>query len=90
MRTVHEVATAITGVFGRGRVQVEPSQAKHHEARLLQLNCDKAHQLLGWQPRWHVDKTLEATALWYKKVLEGGDAKAITRAQLRDYFPELP
>lgn len=90
VRTVHEVANAIVEHFGRGRVQIETSQSEHHEARLLQLNCDKAHQFLGWHPRWHVDKTLAATALWYKAVLGGADAKATTVAQIRDYFPESP
>ena len=89
VRTVHEVASSIIQHLGRGRIEIADSQQHHHEARLLQLNCDKAHQLLGWHPRWDVDKTLAATALWYKTILEGGDAESITRAQLQEYFPEL-
>lgn len=89
VRTVLEVANSITQHLGRGHVEIVGSQQHHHEARLLQLNCDKAHQLLGWHPRWHVDKTLAATALWYKTIMDGRDAEAITRAQLHDYFPEL-
>ena len=89
VRTVQEVASSIIRHLARGRIENADSQQHHHEARLLQLNCDKAHQLLGWHPRWHVDKTLAATALWYKTILEGGDAETITRAQLLDYFPEL-
>ena len=90
VRTVQEVASSIIQLLGRGRIEIADSQQYSHEARLLQLNCDKAHQLLGWYPRWHVDKTLAATAQWYKVVLEGDDAESITRAQIRDYFPELP
>lgn len=89
IRTVKNVAEVIVGHIGRGRVEVVESQTQLHEARLLQLNCDKAHQLLGWYPRWHVDKTLEATALWYKSVMNGGDAETITRAQIQEFFPEL-
>lgn len=89
VRNVQEVASAVIQHLGRGRIEIADSQQHHHEARLLQLNCDKAHQLLGWRPRWHVDKTLAATAQWYKTILEGGDAETITRAQLLDYFPEL-
>lgn len=87
--TVQEVSSSIIHHLGRGRIEIEGSQQQHHEARLLQLNCDKAHQLLGWHPRWHVGETLAATALWYKTILDGGDAETITRAQLKDYFPEL-
>ena len=89
VRTVKNVADVIVGHIGRGSVEVVESQTGIHEARLLQLNCDKAHQLLGWHPRWHVDKTLEATALWYKTIINGGSAEMITRAQIHEFFPEL-
>lgn len=89
VRTVKNVAEVIVGHIGRGCVEVVESQTQVHEARLLQLNCDKANQLLGWYPRWHVDKTLEATALWYKTVMNGGNAELITRAQIHDFFLEF-
>lgn len=89
VRTVKSVADVIVGHIGKGRVEVVESPTQVHEARLLQLNCDQAQQLLGWHPRWHVEKTLEATALWYKTVMNGGDAEAITRAQILEFFPEL-
>jgi len=89
IRTVKTVAEVIVLHIGKGRVEVVESPNQVHEARLLQLNCDKAHQLLGWHPRWHVDKTLEATALWYKAIMNCGPAEDITRQQLHEFFPEL-
>jgi CDP-glucose 4,6-dehydratase len=89
VRTVKNVADVIVGHIGKGRVEVVASQTQAHEVRLLQLNCDKSHQLLGWYPHWHVEKTLEATALWYKTVMSGGNAEAITRAQVHEFFPGL-
>ena len=89
VRTVKNVAEVIVGHIGKGRIEVVESQTQVHEARLLQLNCDKAHQLLGWHPRWHVEKTLEATALWYKTIMNGGNAEEITRTQIYEFFPEL-
>lgn len=89
VRTVHDVAKSIVEYLGKGRIEVDSSQIHQHEANLLQLNCDKAHQLLNWHPRWNVDKTLVTTAQWYKVILDGGNAEEITRAQLKDYFPEL-
>lgn len=90
VRTVKNVAEVIVDHIGKGSVEVVESKTQVHEARLLQLNCDKAHQLLGWYPRWHVEKTLEATALWYKTIMNGGDAEAITRSQVTEFFSELP
>jgi CDP-glucose 4,6-dehydratase len=89
VRTVKEVAEIIVNQIGRGRVEVHEQTTQVHEAQLLQLNCDKAHQLLGWSPRWNVDKTLESTALWYKEVMNGGVAEAITRAQVDEFFGGL-
>jgi len=89
VHSVEDVAGSIIKHFGRGSIEIEDVVQQHHEARLLQLNCDKAHQLLEWHPRWSVEKALEATALWYKTVFENGDTELITRSQLQDYFPEL-
>jgi CDP-glucose 4,6-dehydratase len=89
VRTVEEVANWISGRLSRTQAKITTSSNRHHEARLLQLNCDKAHQLLGWYPRWGVDKTLAATADWYRRVLDGDPARSVTQAQVRDYFPEL-
>lgn len=89
VRTVSEVAHAIIDHLGSGSVEMDHSGGHQHEANLLQLNCDKAHQLLGWHPRWHVEKTLTATAEWYKSWLDGKNMEPITRDQIRDYFSEL-
>ena len=89
VRTVQDVAGAIIEHFGRGSIEILDSEQHHHEAKLLQLNCDKAHHELGWYPRWDAQKALSMTALWYKAIMEGSDADTITRAQLHDYFPEL-
>jgi CDP-glucose 4,6-dehydratase len=88
-RTVLEVAEHLVARFGKGSVNIEASMEKHHEARLLQLNCDKAHQVLRWYPRWGFERTLDMTADWYKNIYEGGEATDITRKQLYEFFPEL-
>ena len=84
-----EVAEHLVARLGRGSIKSEASVEKHHEARLLQLNCDKAHQVLGWYPRWDFERTLDMTADWYKQLNAGEEAKNITRQQLCDYFPEI-
>ena len=89
VRTVHDVATSIIQTLGHGSIEIVGPQDQHHEARLLQLNCDKAHQDLGWEPRWGVEKTFSATAEWYKAVMDGVNVEGITRTQLQDFFPEL-
>ncbi len=36
-----------------------------HEASKLNLAVDKAFHLLGWQPVWDFETTVEHTAKWY-------------------------
>lgn len=89
VRTVLQVAEQMVSRIGHGSVVIEPGLAKHHEANLLQVNCDKAYQLLGWRPRWNVEQSLAATADWYKAVMDGAEASVVTHQQLHDYFSEL-
>ncbi len=89
VRTVRDVAEFIVGELGSGRVEVAEERPSQHEARLLQLNCDKAHQLLNWHPRWSVEQALTATAGWYKSVRGGTPAAEVTRAQVLEYFTEM-
>jgi CDP-glucose 4,6-dehydratase len=84
-RTVEEVAKTVIKHFGKGEVIIESSQV-HHEAQLLQLNCDRANQILHWYPRWDVDQTLSETANWYQKIIDGADASTITISQIIKYF----
>jgi CDP-glucose 4,6-dehydratase len=89
VRTVKEVANDIISYIGKGSVEIENFQEMEHEANLLQLNCDKAKQLLGWSPRWGSEKTIASTAKWYKVFLEGGDIESLTKSQIYDFFQEL-
>lgn len=54
-----------------------------HEANLLYLDSAKAHGLLGWQPVWNLDTTLEKTAHWYRTFLES--QTTISAQQLAQY-----
>ena len=49
VRTVQYVAESIVKYIGKGSIIVDEPSGQLHEA-LLQLNCDKAHQILGWYP----------------------------------------
>ena len=90
VRTVKDVAEHMVARIGAGSVRVEAQPGQLHEAHLLQLNCDKASQMLRWTPRWSVDEALDATADWYARAMVGEDIVGITRRQLRAYFPEMP
>ena len=56
-----------------------------HEAALLCLATERAHQELGWKPKLNFFKTCELTASWYKKVLNGSDANACCLNDIETY-----
>ena len=87
VRTVKEVAEYLIEYFGHGHCVVNVNNtAETQEANLLQLNCDKANNVLNWSPRWGVDQAIEQTAEWYKRVLGGEPVSEVTKNQIENYF----
>ena len=90
VRTVRELAEAIIGHWGSGRIESPTLAHAPHEAGLLRLNCDKAHHLLGWQPRWDFHRTIAETVAWYRETSAGADASAVTDRQINEYLHTEP
>ena len=59
--------------------------AQPHEAGQLALSIDLARAELGWTPRWSFETAVGATLEWYSAVAVGGDALALSRAQIARY-----
>ncbi len=86
VRNVIEVASALYSHIGQGSVSIVGDNPGVHEANLLQLNCDKANQLLSWKAKWTADEAVAKTAEWYKSLLEAKDMEAVTAHQISEYF----
>ena len=61
-----------------------------HEAGKLNLSIDRAYHLLGWQPRWGFEATLEQTVSWYRQFYEEAQGhpdrvQALTKQQIEAY-----
>ncbi len=86
------VAALVQGILrhwpGSWQDQSEPGTP--HEAVKLNLATDKAFHLLGWQPRWNFEQTIEHTVSWYKDAMRCDDPNAfrsLTSAQIKSYCP---
>lgn len=86
IRTVGDLAQMIVAKWGAGRVEIAPQVNAPHEARLLHLNCDKAHQLMQWRPKWGVERAIAETVGWYRDVHKGGNALDISSKQILAYM----
>lgn len=85
-KTVFEVTGRVLELLGAGKIEIEKQVGAVHEATLLQLNCDRANQILGWYPKWTSEVTILRTAQWFKEFRDGTDAQEITLNQIREYF----
>ena len=86
-RTVLDVATAISNKFNDVEVRVDVPAEMPHEAGLLQLNSDKARQLLRWNTRWNFEQTMEFTVDWYKQILfDKRRAYDVSSEQITQYY----
>ncbi|MBT5265915.1 MAG: CDP-glucose 4,6-dehydratase [Rhodospirillaceae bacterium] len=84
-RTVETVLTTIRDNWPE--VHWSQSAGEHpHEAGLLQLDCTKARQELGWRPVWSFEEGVAATAQWYRAWLE--DECLTSRDQLARFVAE--
>ena len=77
---VDELLSLAVRAWGRGRWQVEGTDASRHEANLLRLACDKAHAHLAWRPVWDLPTAVERTVAWYARFVERPDDDSALRA----------
>jgi len=77
--TVAEMADRLIKYWGDGSWEDLSGPQVPHEAKLLKLNCDKAHFGLNWHSVLTIDECLQMTAEWYKKFY--------TRSQKEDMHP---
>lgn len=74
---VREVVARMERAWDKVNVEFKPDPDAPHEARLLKLDCAKAHARLGWKPVWNGLDTVEVTAGWYRAWYERGALRSL-------------
>jgi CDP-glucose 4,6-dehydratase len=64
--TVEDIVRKIIQYWGRGTWRDVSSDHLLHEAKLLQLDINKARYQLQWNPTLNIDEALKLTIGWYK------------------------
>jgi len=86
--TVAEMAERLIKYWGSGKWDDLSDPQALHEAKLLKLNCDKAHAGLNWYSVLSIDECLQMTAEWYKEFYSEPQTKDMHQfcvAQIRRY-----
>ncbi len=85
-RPVSWIADQLTGLWGTGaQWRTEANAEQPHEANWLKLDCSKAHQTLGWIPRWDLRRSLGAIVDWQRAWIDGRPMTEFTLEQIENY-----
>jgi CDP-glucose 4,6-dehydratase len=82
---VRAVIERTARLWGDGARWIGDDADNPHEAALLGLDAGKAHQRLGWRPRWTVDEALAATVDWHRQFLAGQSPRESSLGQIAAY-----
>ncbi len=85
VKPVSWIADHLTKTWGEGASWVKDEGEHPHEAHYLKLDCSKAKMRLDWQPRWSLEKALEAIIAWHHAHQSGKDMRAATLQQIALY-----
>ncbi len=57
-----------------------------HESAVLKLDCAKINTMLGWKPRWNVERAVKETVDWTKEWLSGGEILRCMERQIAGFL----
>jgi CDP-glucose 4,6-dehydratase len=83
--TVRRVIELAQGAWSGAQVQWGEGSAEVHEARCLQLETSKAHDILGVQSVWSIEQTVKRTMAWYRSQAQGESAITLCQSDIKDY-----
>ena len=72
--------------WGNGMKWVNQYDGGPHEATFLKLDCSNLKTTFGWQPRWDLEKAIEAVVEWSKAWVAGEDVRAVMDKQIKEFL----
>lgn len=85
-RSVQEVAELLISAWGQCAHWEKEGAEQPHEAHLLKLDCSKAHQQLGWIPRWSLEMATKKIVQWQKAYQAKENMQEVSLAQINQYM----
>lgn len=86
---VQDVVNMVIKNYEKGEMIVHKTD-NLHEANLLMLNIEKAHEVLGWMPTYTADIAIKETVDWYKHFYDKDiDMFEFTMKQIKNYEEKI-
>jgi len=87
-KTVGWIADQLSARWAGGAAWNADGAKGPPEAAYLKLDCSKARSRLQWRPRWSLEDALGRIVDWHKAHEAGGDMRAFSLRQIREYADE--
>jgi len=85
-KNVEWIASHLAKAWGDGATyEVASNPSSLHEAHFLKLDCTKAHQKLGWQPKWDIHVALDKISAWHQAYLNSEDMAKYSLNDIKMY-----
>ena len=81
-----ELADLFCASWGGGLCWEHTGSGGPREAAVLRLDASKIRSVLGWKPRWHVERAVSETVKWTKAWLSGQDVPRFMEEQIRSFW----
>jgi CDP-glucose 4,6-dehydratase len=83
------IARKISTQFGSPLAFPKTAERKKlHEASTLRLDSAKAKQVLGWHPKWDLEKAVDRTMAWYKAYRDARNMRKFCDQQIEEYLAD--
>lgn len=89
-KPVEHIADTLSALWGDGAGWALDHGEFPHEATFLKLDCTKAIEKLGWQPRLALDDALAMTVDWYQAYAAQEALKTFTLDQIEKFSGARP
>jgi|TARA_B100001964_G_scaffold238512_1_gene304141 CDP-glucose 4,6-dehydratase len=88
MKSVAEVAELVIKGWGEGLWEKYSDENDPYETSVLRLDITKSIILLGWKPKWSIEKAVRATVDWYKNYTQN-DIYSFCINQIDSYMKSI-
>ena len=65
---------------------LQSSKNSIHETRELYLDVSKSNSILGYTPRWNIEKSVERTVRWFEGYKNGECALKLCQDDIENFF----
>jgi CDP-glucose 4,6-dehydratase len=84
-KPVSAVIDSLAQILGPTAKWEHDGSTQPHEASVLRLDCEKAREQLGWQPRWPLNVALNKTVAWHQAVKANQNMHEFSLTQITEY-----